>query len=300
LSFRPVLDNVSYLPGASNVGLVRGTDGRAVLIDSGVGQRSGRLLLQLLKDEHLQLTAILNTHSHGDHVGGNAFLVEQTGARVYAPVHDGIVLQYPAWGTMCTFAGAQPIRELSTPRFAPDPCPVDVTVTQGDLLVAGLCVRAVPLEGHTASHTGYIVDDVFFTGDALAGEAELNNAPISYAYSITQRLASLHRLRQFRCARYVLGHGPVEHDITALIARNIAGIELVLELIQTLLSHEGLDADRLLYTVCTHLGICIRNVREYYTLYPTLHAFISHLNNEGAIVSSIQDNRLLWRATEGR
>src|SRR5512136_1351604 len=125
-----IVDNVYVVPGPSNVGLVIGAGQQALLIDTGVGERSGRQLLQLLEERGLHLAAILNTHGHGDHVGGNAYLVEHTGAKVYAPLHDGIVLRYPIWGTLCTFGGAEPITELSVPRFAPHACAVDVIVTE--------------------------------------------------------------------------------------------------------------------------------------------------------------------------
>ena len=291
---QPVVDNVYCLPGASNVGLVAGAGQQALLIDTGVGERSGRQLLQVLEERGLRLAAILNTHGHGDHVGGNAYLVEHTGARVYAPLHDGIVMRYPLWGTMCTFGGAEPIAELSVARFAPPACAVDVTVSEGELEIAGVKVQVVPLPGHTGSHTGYIVNDVFFTGDLLAGDAELDNAPISYAYSVTRRLRSLEGLRHYSCAAYVLGHGPVERDIAGLVERNIARVNDVLAFIRQYLAGGGAEASELLGAVCAHYGIRIRNVREYYMLYPTLHSFLSHLHNSGEIAHRVEDNRLLW------
>lgn len=299
MSFVPVLNSVSYLPGASNIGLVRGDDNHAVLIDSGPGKRSGRQVLELLEQQHLRLLAIFSTHGHGDHVGGNAYLVERTHARVLAPAHDAIVMQYPIWGTLFTFSGAEPIREMATPRFDPEPCAVDELVTDAKIQVGGMTVQPVPLPGHTVSHTGYLVDGVLFTGDILAGEDELNHVPISYAYSITQRLASLSKLRDFPCSRYVLGHGRVEEDITSLIDRNLVHIERVLDVITTLLARSPLDTGTLLDAVVDRLGIQVRNVREYYTVYPALHAYISHLSNLGRIAPAIHANRLLWCTSGG-
>ena len=40
--------------------------------------------LQVAQDEGWQITQILNTHEHGDHIGGNAALVAATGAKVLA------------------------------------------------------------------------------------------------------------------------------------------------------------------------------------------------------------------------
>jgi len=293
-----IVDNVYYLPGPSNVGLVIGAEQQALLIDTGVGERSGRQLLQLLQERGLRLAAILNTHGHGDHVGGNAYLVEHTGCKVLAPLHDGIVMRYPIWGTLSTFGGAEPITELSVARFAPQPCPVDVTVSEGEVEVAGVKVQVVPLPGHTGTHTGYIVDDVFFTGDILAGDAELANAPISYAYSITQRLHSLEKLRHSTCAYHMLGHGPLERAIGGLVERNIARVNDILAFIKGYLAGGGAEASALLLAVCAHYGLTLRNVREYYMVYPTLHSFLSHLNNGGEIAHRIENNRLLWYTVE--
>ncbi|MGB9880662.1 MAG: MBL fold metallo-hydrolase [Anaerolineae bacterium] len=296
MSLQHIRDNVYYLPGASNIGLIVGEGKQALLIDTGVGQRSGRQLLQMLEERGLTLTAIFNTHGHGDHTGGNAYLVERTSAKVYAPLYDSIVLQHPTWGSMCVFGGAEPIAELSTPRFAPQPCATDVIVTEGELRIAGVTIQVVPLPGHTGSHTGYIVSNVFFTGDILAGQIELANTAISYAYSITKRLESLEKLRSFSCSHYVLGHGPLESDIAGLIERNIAQIMDVLHFIRSYLAQAPAEANKILEAVCEHYKIEIRNIREYYLFYPTLHAYLSHLHNKGQITYQVYDNHLLWYA----
>jgi glyoxylase-like metal-dependent hydrolase (beta-lactamase superfamily II) len=306
LQLQHILGNVYYLPGASNIGLIIGEGQRAILIDTGVGQRSGRQLLELLQQQGLTLSAILNTHCHGDHVGGNAYLVEHTGAQVYAPVYDAVVLQYPVWGAMCMFNGADPLDELRVPRFAAQPCTADVLVTEGTLEIAGVRVQVVPLPGHTGTHTGYIILDnssgdgankVFFTGDILAGEEELANMAIPYAYSVTKRLESLEKLKRYSCAYYVLGHGRLQRDIATLIKRNIAQVQDVLNFIKAYLTQPA-EANELLSAVCAHYRIEIRTVKQYYLLHPTLYAFLSHLSNSGAIKYEIKDNRLLWHASE--
>lgn len=296
MHLQQLVGNVYCLPGASNVGLVMGEARQAFLIDTGVGQRSGRQILRILEEQGLALAAILNTHGHGDHVGGNAYLVANTGARIYAPVHDSVVLQNPLWGTMCMFSGADPLDELRAPRFAAEPCRADFVVAEEPLQVAGVSVEPVPLPGHTASHTGYIVNDVFFTGDILAGEEELEKTVISYAYSVGRRLESLDKLKGYECARYVLGHGTVHDDIHELIERNVAQVQNVLECIKAYLTKGDAETSRIFEVVCSHCGLQVRNVREYYLLYPTLHAFLSHLSNSGQITPAVKDNRLVWSA----
>ncbi|OKH12348.1 hydroxyacylglutathione hydrolase [[Limnothrix rosea] IAM M-220] len=60
--------------------------GLAAVVDPG----DGGVVLDYLRQENLQLTAILITHHHHDHVGGNRQLLAQfPNAKVYASDHDG-------------------------------------------------------------------------------------------------------------------------------------------------------------------------------------------------------------------
>jgi len=99
LDLHRIQDDVYYIPGALNVGVIVGRDSQAVLIDSGIGDRSGRQILQLLEGQGLKPAAILNTHAHGDHTGGNAYIVERTGALVYAPELDAMIAAVAAVNT---------------------------------------------------------------------------------------------------------------------------------------------------------------------------------------------------------
>ncbi len=294
MHLQQILENVHYLSGASNVGLVIGEGQNAVLIDSGVGRRSGRQIFQMLTDLGLKLAAILNTHGHGDHVGGNAYLVEKTGARVYAPRYDAVIMADPLWGTLCTFGGAEPIDELRLPRFSPEPCAVDVVVADGTTTVAGIPFEVVSLPGHTASHVGYIVNRVFFTGDALAGPEELSGSPVSYAYSVGQCLQSLEKLRRFSCSWYVPGHGAVLQDIQGVIDLNVAQINRMLDAVQASLDGSAADSSDIMVGVCRLLGLELHSTKHYYLLSPTLHSALSYLSNSGRIHHTIRNNRMLW------
>lgn len=74
---------------SSNHLLGRGGDGGNVLVDSGYSSRR-ELTLQLvghaLAGERLH--RIVNTHTHSDHVGGNAALQARHGCRITIPLHE--------------------------------------------------------------------------------------------------------------------------------------------------------------------------------------------------------------------
>ncbi len=105
MELQHIKNNAYYLRDVINIGVVVGEEGQAILIDSGLGDRSGRRILRALEAEGLRPVAVLNTHCHGDHSGGNAYLVEQAGVRVYAPLYDAMVLRQPVWGTLSVRRG---------------------------------------------------------------------------------------------------------------------------------------------------------------------------------------------------
>jgi len=289
-----IKDNVYYLSWIINIGVVVGEDGQAILIDSGLGDRSGRRILQALEVEGLRPVAVLNTHCHGDHSGGNAYLVEQAGVKVYAPLYDAMVLRQPVWSTLCLFAGADPIHELAIPRFSMRPSPVDVIVTEGELAVAGVTVEAVALPGHTGTHTGYIASGVFFLGDALCSEQELENSGIPYGYSVTLRLDTLQKLCNSHCDYYLLAHGDLRRDISELVELNRQRVEETLAFIVDYLSRQPAEASDVMVAVCEHFGLQLHKVQEFFLLHPTIYSHLSHLHNRGEIAFKIEGNRLLW------
>ena len=295
MSIRRIQDRVLYLPGTTSAGVVVATEGKAILIDTGLGDRSGRALLRALREHDLTPTAILNTHGHGDHTGGNAYIVERTGARVYAPAMDAVVMEQPAWGTACLLAGAEPLPALVVPRYTPRPCAVDAHVEPGAFHVAGVEIKAIALPGHTGSHTGYLVDGVLFLGDAVAGPAEINAAPISYAYSVTLQLDTLLQLQNAAYSAYVLGHGGLVQDIRDLVARNLQRIEGLLAFVRETLENGPLQSGDMMSIICQFHDLPPRHIRDYYLLYATLHAYLGHLSRTGEIDFLLQDGRLFWR-----
>ena len=74
-----------YIQSPAKIGLVKLNEQDVCLIDSGNDKDAGRKVRQLLDANGWRLTAIYNTHSNADHIGGNKYLQDQTGCKIYAP-----------------------------------------------------------------------------------------------------------------------------------------------------------------------------------------------------------------------
>src|SRR5215469_2922097 len=124
-----------------NTLLVR-TGRRVVLIDTGLGpQYHGALLgsLKLAGVSPGDVTDVLITHPHPDHIGG---LFDAQGGLAFP--HATIRMARAAWAWM---------QQKTTPAMVGAVAPRIQTFESGESVVPG--VRSVPLPGHTPGHSGY-------------------------------------------------------------------------------------------------------------------------------------------------
>ncbi|WP_368356525.1 MBL fold metallo-hydrolase [Acidithiobacillus sulfurivorans] len=123
-------------------------------------------ILQILREQDLQLTHILETHLHADHISAARKLQEQSGAQV----------------------------ALSNKAHAD--C-ADIAVEDGDFLVLGdEVIRVISTPGHTPESLSFRWYDRVFTGDALliggCGRTDFQGGDAGTLYdSITSKLFTL-------------------------------------------------------------------------------------------------------------
>ncbi|EXI84428.1 MAG: hydroxyacylglutathione hydrolase [Candidatus Accumulibacter regalis] len=134
---------------------------RAALIDSGYVTQASQTLALL---EHAlagrRLTRLLNTHSHSDHIGGNAALVEAFGCQVVVP--HGIDATIAEWDEEALLLS--PLGQ-SAARFRHD-----ATLAAGDEIeLGGLNWRAIAVPGHDMDALAYHNPErrILISGDAL-------------------------------------------------------------------------------------------------------------------------------------
>jgi hydroxyacylglutathione hydrolase len=127
-----------------------------------------------LSNEGLQLTAILTTHHHGDHVGGNTALLAKYNVPVFGPAREAI----PGM--------TKKLREGDT---------VDVPGID-------LALRVLDVPGHTAGHIAYYGGGVLFCGDTLfsCGCGRLFEGTAPQMHSSLSKLAVLPRDTLVYCA----------------------------------------------------------------------------------------------------
>lgn len=174
--YQAITERVGFVPGGTNVGVVRIDARHVMIVDSGLNDTTARRVLRAVKDElDSDVVAIVSSHGHADHFGAHAFVKKRTGAAVHAPELEACIIEHPELQPALLYGGADPLDDLKNRFLQAEPCSVDAIIDPhaGDLL--GVSVQVIPLPGHSLNQQGFLVDGVFFCADAVFPEAAIEN-----------------------------------------------------------------------------------------------------------------------------
>jgi glyoxylase-like metal-dependent hydrolase (beta-lactamase superfamily II) len=292
-------ERIWVIPGGVNIGVLANDDGQIVLVDTGLNESSAKKALKVVREElGGEVVAVLTTHAHADHFGGNATIVKRTGAVVHAPKFDEAFLRYPLLQPASLFGGADPLDTLRGSFLLADPSPVDVLVEPGAHEIAGIGIDVVPLYGHSPGQLGYLAGDVFFCADVVLPASVLDKYRIPYLFSLTEHLAALERARGTPHRVAVAGHGPILNDgeLEAVIDLNAALAHRVADAILAL-TVAPRSAEAILEGILRRFDAPVSDAPSFYLLQPTVFAFLSHLHRSGEIGHEVHDGQSLWTRT---
>ena len=278
-----------YVQSPAKIGLVRLNDTDVCLIDSGSDKDAGRKARQLMEKNGWHLTAIYNTHSHADHIGGNRYLQSQTGCRLYAPGAECAVTRHTVLEPSMLYGGCPP-KELRHKFLMAQES--DTAYLTADVLPEGF--RLLPLPGHCMDMVGFRTpDDVVYLADCVSSRETLEKYRIGYIYDVGAYLATLETVEKMEARAFVPAHAEVTEDIAPLTRYNIETVQEIGACI-TELCAQPLTFEELLKALFDRYGITM-TFEQYALVGGTVRSYLTWLKDMGCVAAEFADNRMLWR-----
>ena len=277
-----------YIQSPAKIGLVRIGESEVCLIDSGSDKDAGRKVRQHLEANGWRLTAIYNTHSNADHIGGNRYLQNQTGCPIYAPGIECDFTRHPVLEPSFLYGG-YPCQELRHKfLLAQESAAQELTP---EVLPEGF--QILPLPGHFFDMVGYrSPDDVVYLADCLSSREALEKYQVSFIYDVAAYLDTLEKVKTLTAQLFVPAHAEASEKIEVLAQLNIDKVLEIGEQI-LLLCREPLCFEAILQGLFTHYQLQM-NFEQYVLVGSTVRSYLSWLKDTGRMEARFENNMLLW------
>lgn len=223
---------------------------KAIIIDPGFNEKQGKELIELIKHRNLDISHIINTHGHSDHISGNMLLKQYTDAVIISHEADNHFFDTPwhyfneigKFGTPCfkcgnttspvirvedtkaliSCAGCGPLLYVHSQELP------DKYVVNEDIINLGdIKIQVIYTPGHTAGCISLYIEkhNILFTGDTLfAGSVGRTDLPFASNEMLNQSLKKIMSLPDITVV--YPGHG--EKTTLAIERENNTHLSLIL------------------------------------------------------------------------
>ena len=289
-----ILGNSYYFPSQVVIGGYK-IGNQLLLIDSGNDDSSVRKAYRDFGD--VQIIAVLNTHSHADHCGGNAFVQNRFNAPIYAPSLEQAFIETPILEPTYLY-GAYPLQTLQNKFLMAKPSTVTHVIKEDEPISINFdgdthLFEAISLKGHSPNQYGFRTpDDILYLGDALIGSEIVTKHPLIFTYDVTQHLKSLEKLKTLSARGYVIAHGGYIQEIETIIASNYKALMDTQEMIHDLVNKATCSFDTL------HQGLSEKynlteNVSQNLLNRSVIHAHVKHLVDNGSLDITVEAGKMM-------
>ncbi len=287
-------NGVYYLPGAVNMALAVGADNEAIVIDTGGDKDAGRRVKRACEALSVTPVAILNTHAHADHYGGNDFLVRNFGLPVYAPPFEASIIENPYLEPVYLFNGAKPPQELMSKWLMAKPVKVTHLLGPGRLELAGLTLEIYDTSGHAHTHHAVKIGDVLVAADAVFGMSVLDKYRLPFGQDIGAQQKSAARVAELGARVVLPGHGDPTEAVGVLVEENLEAFARAADAVAAACT--GIGTEGVLKAAADTLGLEMQDLPRYYLNLCVVSAYLSYLRETGRVEVGLEHNELRWRA----
>jgi glyoxylase-like metal-dependent hydrolase (beta-lactamase superfamily II) len=283
-----VSDSSYYIQSPAKIGLVKLNENDVCLIDSGNDKDAGRKIRQILDANGWKLTAIYNTHSNADHIGGNKYLQGQTGCKIYAPGIDCDFTKHPILEPSFLYGG-YPCKDLRHKFLLAQES--DAENLTKEVLPKGFEVISLP--GHFFDMVGFRTpDNVVYLADCLSSRETLDKYQIGFIYDVAAYIKTLEMVKSLTAKMFVPAHAAATEDISELAQYNIDKVQEIAGKIIDVCK-EPLCFEVILQRLFTEYALTM-NFEQYVLVGSTVRSYLSWLKDTGKLNAVFENNMLLW------
>lgn len=274
-------------PAKIGVYVQKGQD--VYLVDSGNDKDAGRKVRQILDKQGWKLCGILNTHSNADHIGGNRYLQEQTGCKIFTKGMEAAFTKDPLLEPSFLYGG-YPCKDLRHKFLMAQGSEV-TDVTDKDFPKE---VKVIPLPGHFLDMVGYqMPDGTVYLADCVSSEATLEKYAVSFIYDVKAYLETLDLVEKMEGKVFVPTHAEVTEDMNPLVRCNR---EKVLEIAGRIkaICEEPKCFERILQEIFQGYKLTM-NFEQYVLVGSTIRSYLAWMKDLGSLSVAFEDSMLLWK-----
>lgn len=284
-----VSENSYYIESPAKIGLVKLGGDEVCLIDSGNDKDAGRKIRKILDANGWKLTAIYNTHSNADHIGGNKYLQGQTGCKIYAPGMECDFTNHTVLEPSFLYGG-YPCKDLRHKFLMAQGSNAEYLTK--DVLPKGFAMIELP--GHFLDMVGFRTpDDVVYLADCLSSRETLDKYQIGFIYDVGAYIKTLEMVKTLKEKIFIPAHAAAAEDISELAQYNIDKVYEIGEKIIELCK-EPLSFEVILQKLFTEYELEM-NFEQYVLVGSTVRSYLSWLKDTGKLNTEFVHNMLLWQ-----
>lgn len=306
-------ENSYVFLGPTNIGIITNTSTtppEVYLVDSGHSAEYGEKIFNAICElfpNGFTLKAILNTHGHTDHAGGDNWLQQKTSCAIWTVEDERYLIEHPDMQMFMAWGGL-PFSEITKSKYYNMEHPhVTNYIEYGKQmhLSNGSVIDFIHLPGHTNFMTGITFTEAcdvgqnkataIFLGDSIFGKDFLKHYWIPFLVDIGKYKSTLEQIPKMPANHYVPSHGEIitQNEIDALAEFNlIATLETEAVIVSCLDTPK--TTEDVLKAVADLNGIPLKYT-QFVLIGSTIRSYLTELYAQGKITHFISENKMYWQ-----
>lgn len=202
--------NTYCIKGGTNTGIIKLDNSSILIVDPGLGGMRSRKIMELLKDNNMDIKYIINTHEHEDHYEGCSQMKQfNNNIQVLASMEAKISIDNPYKFADYILGGKS--NKFLSPKLTEEKnnlIKVDTIIDEGEIVLNNRKFEIIKLRGHSEGSIGILTEDrVFFVGDLFIGNNIFSKFDLLLIYDVKSYFESINKIRNIDFDYMVLGHG---------------------------------------------------------------------------------------------